>query len=113
VKVVITDAAMDDLVGIAEYIRPHNPDRALTFVNELLEHCQTLAEMPDRHPLVPRYERHGIRRCVHANYLIFYRAGGWGGGDRAHPARRPGLRSVAVHRSLTKGKFQGAPIKSF
>jgi plasmid stabilization system protein ParE len=23
--------------------------------------------------LVPRYERFGIRRCVHGNYLIFYR----------------------------------------
>jgi toxin ParE1/3/4 len=75
VKVVITDAAMADLISIGEYIRPHNPDRAASFVNELLDHCQTLAEMPERHPLVPRYERHGIRRCVHANYLIFYRTG--------------------------------------
>jgi plasmid stabilization system protein ParE len=23
--------------------------------------------------LVPRYERFGIRRCVHGSYLIFYR----------------------------------------
>ena len=22
---------------------------------------------------MPRYERYGIRRCVHGNYLIFYR----------------------------------------
>jgi plasmid stabilization system protein ParE len=28
-----------------------------------------------RHPLVPCYEQHGIRRCVHADYLIFYRVG--------------------------------------
>jgi toxin ParE1/3/4 len=26
--------------------------------------------------LVPRYEAYGIRRCVHASYLIFYRVGG-------------------------------------
>jgi toxin ParE1/3/4 len=25
--------------------------------------------------LVPRFEHHGIRRCVHADYLIFYRVG--------------------------------------
>jgi toxin ParE1/3/4 len=24
---------------------------------------------------VPRYEHHGIRRCVHADYLISYRVG--------------------------------------
>jgi toxin ParE1/3/4 len=23
--------------------------------------------------LIPRYENHGIRRCVHRDYLIFYR----------------------------------------
>jgi plasmid stabilization system protein ParE len=29
--------------------------------------------MPYGFALVPRYERHGIRRRVHGNYLIFYR----------------------------------------
>ena len=74
-KVVITDAAKLDLIGIGDYIRPHNPDRAASFVDELLDQCQALAQLPRRHPLVPRYEHHGIRRCVHADYLIFYRVG--------------------------------------
>jgi ParE toxin of type II toxin-antitoxin system, parDE len=26
-----------------------------------------------RYPLVPRYEHWGMRRCVHGDYLIFYR----------------------------------------
>jgi toxin ParE1/3/4 len=73
VKVVITAAAKRDLIGIADYIRPHRPGRAASFVEELLDHCQTLAELPLRHPLVPRFEPHGVRRCVHADYLIFYR----------------------------------------
>ena len=72
-KVVITDAAKADLVEIGEFIRPHNPKRALTFVDELLDRCATLADMPNAFPLVPRYERYGIRRCVHRDYLIFYR----------------------------------------
>ena len=72
-KVVITDAAKADLVEIGEFIRPHNPKRALTFVDELLDRCVTLADMPNAFPLVPRYERYGIRRCVHRDYLIFYR----------------------------------------
>jgi plasmid stabilization system protein ParE len=64
-----------DLIGIGEYIRPHNPERAASVVDELLQHCHALAELPRRQPLVPRYEHHGIRRCVHADYLIFYRVG--------------------------------------
>lgn len=74
-KVVITEAAKADLIGIGDFIRPHNPARAANFVEELLDHCQDLAELPQRHPLVPRYEHHGIRRCVQADYLIFYRVG--------------------------------------
>jgi toxin ParE1/3/4 len=29
--------------------------------------------MPRRYPLVPRYEKFGIRRTVYQDYLIFYR----------------------------------------
>jgi hypothetical protein len=31
VKVVITDATKLDLIGIGDYIRPHNPERAEIF----------------------------------------------------------------------------------
>lgn len=74
-KVFITDSAILDLITIADYIRPNNPERAATFVEELLDRCEALANFPQRYALVPRYEHHGIRRCVHANYLIFYRVG--------------------------------------
>jgi plasmid stabilization system protein ParE len=50
VKVVITEAAKLDLIGIGDYIGPHNPERAASFVEELLDHCQALAELPRRHP---------------------------------------------------------------
>jgi toxin ParE1/3/4 len=32
-----------------------------------------LAQIPHAFPLVPRHERHGIRRRPIGNYLIFYR----------------------------------------
>jgi plasmid stabilization system protein ParE len=73
VKVVVSDSARLDLLGIGEYIWPHNPERAASIVGQLLDHCVSLAGQPHRHPLVPRYEHHGIRRCAHADYLIFYR----------------------------------------
>lgn len=51
----------------------HDPARATTFVDELLDHCAALADMPLTYPLVPRYERHGIRRYAYYNHLNFYR----------------------------------------
>ena len=72
-KVFFAPAAKLDLLSIGEHIGQENPDRAVSFVDEHIDHCYTLAELPRRYPLVPRYEDHGIRRCVHGNYLIFYR----------------------------------------
>jgi toxin ParE1/3/4 len=72
-RVVITAAAKADLLAIRRTIETDNPTRALSFVEELLDRCLALADTPRAYPLVPRYERFGIRRCVHGNCLIFYR----------------------------------------
>ena len=71
-KVVITAAAKADLLAIRRYIEADNPTRAVSFVEELLNRCLALADTPRAYPLVPRYERFGIRRCVHGDDLIFY-----------------------------------------
>jgi plasmid stabilization system protein ParE len=72
-RVVITAAAKADLLAIRRTIEADNPTRALSFVDELLDRCLALADTPRAYPLVPRYERFGIRRCVHGDDLIFYR----------------------------------------
>ena len=74
-KVFFAPAAKLDLLGIGENIGQENPTRAVSFVDELIDRCYSLADLPRRYPLVPRYEHWGIRRCVHGNYLIFYRVG--------------------------------------
>jgi plasmid stabilization system protein ParE len=72
-KVFFAPAAKLDLLSIGEHIGRENPTRAVSFVDELIDHCYTLADLPRRYPLVPRYEHWGIRRSVYGNYLIFYR----------------------------------------
>ena len=72
-KVRITAEAERDLDGIAEFIARDNPQRALSFIFELRDKCLGLAATPLAFALVPRYESLGARRCVHGNYLIFYR----------------------------------------
>lgn len=69
----ISAEAEHDLEAIGDYIARDNPPRAISFLRELREQCLGLAEMPQRFPLVPRYEAAGVRRRGHGNYLIFYR----------------------------------------
>ncbi len=72
-KVRLSSEARQDLIAIGDYIARDNPARAISFLRELREQCLGLAEMPQRFPLVPRYEAGGVRRRGHGNYLIFYR----------------------------------------
>lgn len=65
--------AEHDLETIGDYIARDNPARASSFLRELRLKCLGLADMPERFPLVPRYEATGVRRRGHGDYLIFYR----------------------------------------
>lgn len=65
--------AESDLEQIGDHIAQDNPKRALSFVLELRNKCLDLADTPRGFPLMPRYERYGIRRRIHGDYLIFYR----------------------------------------
>ena len=72
-KLVFTLAARADLRAIGDFIAQDSPHRALTFVDELEQHCDKLTTMPRAHPLLTGHEKSGIRKAVHRNYLIFYR----------------------------------------
>ena len=72
-RVALSTGAASDLERIADYIAKDDPRRALSLVQELRGKCENLVDVPLGFPLVPRYERHGVRRRVHGNYLIFYR----------------------------------------
>jgi len=76
VKVVVTDAALADLLQIGHAIGADNPARAETFVADLHDRCMRLADTPRAFPLLPRWEDRGIRRRPFGDYLIFYRVSG-------------------------------------
>lgn len=71
--VLITEYAEADLERIGDYIARDNPRRAISFISEIVDRCEGLAEIPYGFPLVPRYEHLGVRRRHYADYLIFYR----------------------------------------
>ena len=72
-RVVWTRPAEIDLEQIGDYIAADNPDRAVSFVREIVETGEALADMPRAFPLVPRLEHRGVRQRVHGRYLILYR----------------------------------------
>ncbi len=74
--VVISAEAERDIEAIGDHIAKDNPRRALSFVQELRERCVGVADQPYAYPLVAIFEKYGVRRRVHGNYLIFYRVGG-------------------------------------
>lgn len=74
-KVILAQAAIDDLIAIGRYIAKDSPVRAETFVDELERKCLELADAPRAFPLVPHRKNKDVRRRVHGNCLIFYRVG--------------------------------------
>jgi toxin ParE1/3/4 len=73
VIVVITSEAEEDFERIGDYIAQFNSSRAESFVDELLARCQSLARMPLRFSLTPRYEHTHIRCVPYGHYVIYYR----------------------------------------
>ncbi|MGN5376509.1 type II toxin-antitoxin system RelE/ParE family toxin [Sphingomonas hankookensis] len=71
-RVVLTPQAQADLRRIALWIANDNPRRAISFVDELRHAAQALAGLPHGYPLIPRYERQGIRRRSYRRYVILY-----------------------------------------
>jgi toxin ParE1/3/4 len=68
-----TNNARNDLRQIVTAISRDNPNRAISFVDELEQRCKALIKAPLAYAILPRYFDKGIRRIVHGNYLIFYR----------------------------------------
>jgi toxin ParE1/3/4 len=63
--------AAEDLEEIAEYIARDNPQRALSFIDELRERCERLCLFPAAAPLRPDVGE-GIRIVPFGRYLILY-----------------------------------------
>ena len=71
-KIILTPQAQDDLREIVSFIAQHNPERAKSFGNELIDRALTLAELPERGRVVPEISKPSVREIVHRPYRIIY-----------------------------------------
>lgn len=58
-----------DLEEIGDYIALDNPGRAVSFIREMRQHCEKIAEGPHHYVVRPDLGD-TIRICAHGNYLI-------------------------------------------
>ena len=63
--------AAADLEEIADHIARDNPHRALSYINEIREHCSKILTFPKAFPLHEELGE-GIRAIPFGRYLIFY-----------------------------------------
>lgn len=74
-KVIFSRNAERDLEDIADWIARDNPERAESFVAELIRTCESIGRAPRSYPLVDRNRDPTLRRRVFGSYLIFFDIG--------------------------------------
>jgi toxin ParE1/3/4 len=70
--VAFSTAARVDLRGVAAWIARDNRPRALTFVRELRDECESIGDHPRAFPAIGRFRGRELRRRAWRNYPIFY-----------------------------------------
>lgn len=70
-RFVFSRLAEKDLEGIGDFIATDNPERALSFVQELRQRCATITDVPLAYPLREEFGK-GVRLAAHRRYLVLY-----------------------------------------
>jgi len=68
-----TQEALDRLANIEEYISKDSPNRAINFVNYLIDQGETLKDHPKIGRIVPEVGNENIRELIAKKYRIIYR----------------------------------------
>lgn len=69
-KVILTPQSINDLREAVTFIAQHNPERARTFGNELIDRALSLATFPERGRVVPEIAEPAVREFIHGSHRI-------------------------------------------
>jgi toxin ParE1/3/4 len=72
-KIIWAPRALQDLRDITSYIRRHNPGAAYSFGHKLIEKAESLATLPERGRVIPKFQNPNIREIFLGPYHIAYR----------------------------------------
>jgi toxin ParE1/3/4 len=70
-KVILTPQSVDHLREAVIFIAQHNPERARTFGNELIERALSLGTFPERGRVVPEINEPVVREIIHGRFRIY------------------------------------------
>ena len=71
-RVLWTDAAVNQLQTIHDFIAQTSPEYALRIVDRLTKRSEQIATFPRSGPTVPEYEQDEVRQIVEGSYRIIY-----------------------------------------
>ena len=72
-KIRWSQEALDRLIEIEEYISKNSRDRAIKFVDQIIEHADLLSDKPRMGRTVPELANPDIRELIFKRYRIVYR----------------------------------------
>jgi len=72
-KIRWSQEALDRLIEIEEYISKNSRDRAIKFVDQIIEHADLLSDKPRMGRTAPELANPDIRELVFKRYRIVYR----------------------------------------
>jgi toxin ParE1/3/4 len=72
-KIRWTHEALNQLIEIEDYISKDSPVRAIQFVNQLIEHAESISDKPRMGRVVPELANPDIRELIFKKYRIVYR----------------------------------------
>jgi toxin ParE1/3/4 len=71
--IIWTQEALGKIIEIEDYIARGNPERAVKFVDQLIEHAESLLNNPLAGRVVPEIANPDIRELIFNKYRIVYR----------------------------------------
>ena len=71
-KVILTPQSLDDLQDVVSFIARHNPERARTFGNELIDRALSVGTFPELGRVVPEIAEPAVREVIQGAYRIIY-----------------------------------------
>jgi addiction module RelE/StbE family toxin len=72
VRVFWTDAALNQLEAIRDYLAQTSPDYARRVVERLVNRSEQIAAFPRSGRMVPEYEIDEVRQVVESSYRVIY-----------------------------------------
>lgn len=72
-KVVWTNESLNRLIEIEDFIAEENPNKAIEFIDFLIEKAEIITENPKIGRIVPEFSNPILRELIVKNYRIVYR----------------------------------------